>query len=340
MQNEIDGRRGHREAEHQDPRYQDAPVDEYGPDEGEYVDDPQYADPRYADEAQYSDPYQGYEDEAAYQQHQPKRSRLVPILAIVAALLAVALGVLVVLYAIGFFDNNTTPGTQLAEDIADPIDLTPDAVPDVPDVREVTTDQPPPADTALDTALVDVPGPDVRDAAVAITPSEQTDPPVRSTHGDWQIRCDTPAGAQSEQCVLMQFVTAEDRDNVGLTVIVLKTADGEARLMRILAPLGVLLPNGLSLRIDDTDIGRAGFVRCLPNGCVAEVILEDPLLTQLGAGATATFIIFQTPEEGIGIPISLAGFSDGYAALPAPPVGSAAAEPTLPVAPAPVPAPQ
>jgi invasion protein IalB len=99
-------------------------------------------------------------------------------------------------------------------------------------------------------------------------------------------------------------------------VIVLKTADKKAKIMRILAPLGVLLPSGLGLKIDDTDMGRAGFVRCLPNGCVAEVILEDTLLGSLKNGKTATFIIFQTPEEGIGIPISLAGFTPGFAALP------------------------
>src|SRR5262245_31969425 len=45
---------------------------------------------------------------------------------------------------------------------------------------------------------------------------------VRSVHADWQIRCDTPPGAQAEQCALIQSVTAEDRANVGLTVIVLK----------------------------------------------------------------------------------------------------------------------
>ena len=27
---------------------------------------------------------------------------------------------------------------------------------------------------------------------------------VRSVHGDWQIRCDTPPGAQTEQCALIQ----------------------------------------------------------------------------------------------------------------------------------------
>jgi invasion protein IalB len=36
----------------------------------------------------------------------------------------------------------------------------------------------------------------------------------------------------------------------------------------------------------------------------------------LQAGSQATFIIFQTPEEGIGIPISLNGFSAGFDALP------------------------
>jgi invasion protein IalB len=139
---------------------------------------------------------------------------------------------------------------------------------------------------------------------------------VRSVHNDWQIRCDTPPGAQGEQCALIQSVTAEDRANVGLTVIVLKTADQKSRLMRVVAPLGVLLPSGLGLKIDQTDIGRAGFVRCLPNGCVAEVIMDDDLLRKLRSGQTGTFIIFQTPEEGIGFPMSLKGFGEGFDRLP------------------------
>jgi invasion protein IalB len=139
---------------------------------------------------------------------------------------------------------------------------------------------------------------------------------VRGTHGDWQMRCDTPPGAKGEQCALVQSVTAEDRPSVGLTVIVLKTADKQSRLLRVLAPLGVLLPMGLGLRIDNADVGRAGFVRCLTNGCVAEVVLEDELIGKLRGGKGATFIVFQTPEEGIGIPVSLTGFGAGFDALP------------------------
>jgi invasion protein IalB len=139
---------------------------------------------------------------------------------------------------------------------------------------------------------------------------------VKAVHGDWQIRCDTPPGAQGEQCALMQSVTAEDRPNVGLTVIVLKTTDQKARLMRVVAPLGVLLPSGLGLKIDNQDVGRAGFVRCLPNGCVAEVTMDDNLIKQMRTGQTSTFIIFQTPEEGIGFPMSLKGFGEGFDQLP------------------------
>src|SRR5215217_1645038 len=136
--------------------------------------------------------------------------------------------------------------------------------------------------------------------AMAGAPAAHAQGVVKSVHGDWQIRCDMPPGAQSEQCALIQSVTAEDRANVGLSVIVLKTADQKARLMRVVAPVGVLLPSGLGLKIDQVDVGRAGFVRCLPNGCVAEVVMDDNLLNQLRTGQTATFVIFQTPEEGIG----------------------------------------
>jgi invasion protein IalB len=139
---------------------------------------------------------------------------------------------------------------------------------------------------------------------------------VRSTHGAWSIICDTPAGATAEQCAMMQNVVAEDRPEIGLSVVVLRTADNKAEILRVLAPLGVLLPNGLGLNVDGKDIGRAYFVRCFQDGCYAEVILEQPLLDTFRNGKAATFIVFQTPEEGIGIPVELNGFGEGFAALP------------------------
>ena len=44
--------------------------------------------------------------------------------------------------------------------------------------------------------------------------------------------------------------------------------------------------------------------------------MDDKLIEQLSAGQTATFVIFQTPEEGVGIPMPLSGFKEGYDKLP------------------------
>lgn len=153
-------------------------------------------------------------------------------------------------------------------------------------------------------------------AAPAVTGESHAQGAVRSRFGDWELRCEKPTGASTEQCALLQSVIAEDKSNVNLVVIVLKTSDGKGRLLRAIAPLGVLLPNGLGLKIDETDIGRAGFVKCLPSGCVAEVAMDDKLLEQFRAGRTATFVIYQIPDEGIGLPLTLQGFRDGFAKLP------------------------
>ena len=83
---------------------------------------------------------------------------------------------------------------------------------------------------------------------------------------------------------MMQNVVAEDRPEIGLSVVVLRTADNKAEILRVLAPLGVLLPNGLGLNVDGKDIGRAYFVRCFQDGCYAEVILEKHLLDTLKTG--------------------------------------------------------
>jgi invasion protein IalB len=154
-------------------------------------------------------------------------------------------------------------------------------------------------------------------AALALgTPRASAQGVVKNTFGEWQMRCETPPGAKNEQCALVQNVMAEDRPNLTLLVIALKTADGKARLLRMVAPLGILIPAGVGLKIDQNDIGRAGYVRCLTTGCIAEAVLDDTLLNQLKGGQSATFIVFQTPEEGVGIPVSLTGFGAGFDSLP------------------------
>jgi invasion protein IalB len=157
---------------------------------------------------------------------------------------------------------------------------------------------------------------------------------VRGNFSDWELRCEQQQG-KDEQCILYQNVADEKDASINVVVIVLKIAETPAGatvpvrkpVLRVIAPLGVLLPRGLGLRIESAtekdaegkpvvkDIGSTGFVKCVPSGCVAEVEIDDKLNNELKNGQTATFIIFDKPNEGRGLPLTLVGYEKGIQSL-------------------------
>lgn len=138
----------------------------------------------------------------------------------------------------------------------------------------------------------------------------------RGDFGDWTVLCDTPPGARGEQCAAVQSVLSENQKNIGLTVSALYTADKKQLLLRVVTALGVWLPSGLSLKLDGKQTTRLEFGRCGASGCLAEAVLQENLLQDLKKANMATFVIFRTPEEGIGFPISLDGFKEALSRLP------------------------
>jgi invasion protein IalB len=157
---------------------------------------------------------------------------------------------------------------------------------------------------------------------------------LKGNFNDWELRCEQPQG-KDEQCILYQNVADENDSNINVVVVVLRIVEGGADgkpvtrkpVLRVIAPLGVLLPRGLGLRIESAtekdaqgkpvikDIGSTGFVKCVPSGCVAEVEIDDKLSLELRNGRSATFIIFDKPNEGRGLPLSLAGIERGMQQL-------------------------
>jgi invasion protein IalB len=138
---------------------------------------------------------------------------------------------------------------------------------------------------------------------------------VKAKFEAWELRCETPTGETSEQCALTQTVKAEDAAKVNLGVMIARPKDAKNGVLRVIAPMSVFLLNGVSLKIDQTDIGRAAFFRCTPAGCLADVVIDDKLVEQLKNGKIATLVIYLTPYEGIRHLFMLKGFKEGYEKL-------------------------
>lgn len=156
---------------------------------------------------------------------------------------------------------------------------------------------------------------------------------TRETFADWQLRCEASApavapqigdaptpDAAGEQCYLYQNIADESSDRLNLIITILRLPDparpGQTRtVLRVLAPLGVLLPRGLGLKLDETEVGSTGFVRCWANACVAEVEMDQGLIERFTAARVATFFFAVSEDDVRGLPVRLDRLSDGLAAL-------------------------
>jgi invasion protein IalB len=142
-------------------------------------------------------------------------------------------------------------------------------------------------------------------------------PELIATHGDWAVQCQEQqiAGADgvaavARTCGMTQTVQS-NRPGVGLTLVVVKDEQegNDVTMLRVMAPIGVYLPTGVALEIDGEAVGRVPFTRCVPQTCIAVAEASPPTLAKMKAGGIANFIIYEAPGSGMGIELSLSGFT-------------------------------
>ncbi|WP_208440372.1 invasion associated locus B family protein [Bartonella raoultii] len=140
--------------------------------------------------------------------------------------------------------------------------------------------------------------------------------PAPQTYGAWTKVCSLPPGTPNMQCEVVQNVHTQNRHDITLRVTFYKLPKNQGTLMRVFVPNRVELRPGVGLKIDDKNMGRLEYRRCLGDNCVAEAVLKEDILQLLFKGKTATYFIFTTPEQAIGGIVDLHGLKDAYAALP------------------------
>ncbi|AQX27702.1 MULTISPECIES: invasion associated locus B family protein [unclassified Bartonella] len=139
--------------------------------------------------------------------------------------------------------------------------------------------------------------------------------PTPQTYGAWTKICSFPPGTPNVQCEIVQDVRAQKRRDITFRIVFYKLPQNKEVLMRVFVPIRVELQPGIVIKIDDKDLGRMEYRRCLGNNCVAETLLKENVVKLFLEGKLATYIIFTTPEQGIGGVVDLNGLNDAYATL-------------------------
>ena len=151
----------------------------------------------------------------------------------------------------------------------------------------------------------------------------QADEPERTieTYGGWELQCvrlpDTADGPV-RACEIVQTMQLQGQSQP-LTRLAIGRPAPQADLVAVLQlPLGMWLPVGVTFDLG-SEAGRhlAELRRCLPMGCLAELALNDTILTALRQdpeGESAIEFAMQ-PDDPARVPLVHRGFAAAFDAM-------------------------
>jgi invasion protein IalB len=138
-----------------------------------------------------------------------------------------------------------------------------------------------------------------------------------NTHGSWTVRCEAAdAGAQSG-CIMFQNVVMKTGGQPVLHFAVGYAPEDGNPTVIISLPLGISLPPGISIQIDDGKTANFPVERCEPDGCRAGMKLREATIEELVKGTRLTITFHDGERQPISVPLSLDGFGPGFQALAA-----------------------
>ncbi len=139
------------------------------------------------------------------------------------------------------------------------------------------------------------------------------------THGetfkDWTTYCEKNEAQGTEQCFSVQNITLTETQQRLLNVAVGHQPQSGQPIVILTLPLGISLPPGVKVQVDKGEAFTFPVERCDSSGCIAVFPLQAGLLTALKRGSQAVVTFFDATRKGIGVPVSLSGFTAGYKAL-------------------------
>jgi invasion protein IalB len=126
---------------------------------------------------------------------------------------------------------------------------------------------------------------------------------------DWTKICNGEPKPDGQVCYTTRdFVSTEGQPLIAVGLYDIK-GQKDYKLVRILLPLGLLMPQGIRIAVDQDDPIPGKFSICLPNGCFAEVLADPKAIRSLKSGKVLTVgvqnqigreVAFVMPVTGLG----------------------------------------
>ena len=133
---------------------------------------------------------------------------------------------------------------------------------------------------------------------------------------DWTLRCRPASETQPRICRIEQKVVAEDSGKPVLQVVAGRYGPEMVLGAVINVPVGVRLPPGLGIQVDERALRMFPFEICDSRSCEVRAVLDADLLQDFKAGMTGNVKVQNAGGQEMNVRFSLKGFSAALQALP------------------------
>jgi invasion protein IalB len=153
-------------------------------------------------------------------------------------------------------------------------------------------------------------------AALLGSPSSVMAAKDGDTFQDWTMRCEKAEETGPEQCHVFQNAKDEKTGRDVAQMAVGRVPNDPKPLVIVSLPLGVYLPPGVLIQVDDKEPIRIPIEVCDPAGCRAGFPLTNEVQATFKAGLTANVTVQDAAGRQASVPLSLKGFTAALNALP------------------------
>jgi invasion protein IalB len=128
----------------------------------------------------------------------------------------------------------------------------------------------------------------------------------------WMARCSSASRSAPLECAIEQTAVLTKTGQLIVLINVRVPAETRAPIALVQLPLGLNLPAGAKLQVDDGKTSDLQIQTCEARGCYANLQIAPDVLTALKSGKQLKVSFQNLAKETITIPMPLADFAAAY----------------------------
>lgn len=144
-------------------------------------------------------------------------------------------------------------------------------------------------------------------------PNRPPQPTDVKVYGDWTVECYPVHSPAPCEMVELRVNPQTNQRVLGIALVFAPSSD--LHVLRVSAPLGVALQNGLVIVTDTYHSPVLKFRRCDQGGCLIETAVDANVLGQLARATTGKVQVVSVDGRHLEYQFSMRGFNDARAAM-------------------------